>query len=366
MKVSILHYSNSIIDLNKIFGMQRMELNELRELEKIGVEATLYAKDIRGEHPNVKKIPYHDYDKHLFDLPYYTRFVDMNKHADILQGNATPLLATLQPEKTLLRFDGPVDFPMADNSAILEAYKRVNYIFVSNHLKNYFFSQYPFIPNKKAHVLYNAVDYSKQVPKQTKEKMQLLFCSRWVGYKGFFVLLDALKLLEKKRDDYEVYIAGGTHSTSKSNDNALYEEKIRNKIDKIRNVKVIGYVPHDELKSMLNKIDILLFPSLWDEPFGLVPAEAAMASTPTIAFSVGALPEVVIHNETGVLIKKSKYDFINARRLSNEIYKCLDNPMAIRKLGSNARTRCENRFNWDVYMQKLLNIYKKIAGNNEW
>ena len=66
-------------------------------------------------------------------------------------------------------------------------------------------------------------------------------------------------------------------------------------------MKVIGYVSHDELKSMLNKIDILLFPSLWDEPFGLVPAEAAMASTPTIAFSVGALPEVVIHNETGVL-----------------------------------------------------------------
>ena len=58
-------------------------------------------------------------------------------------------------------------------------------------------AQYPFIPNKKAHVLYNAVDYSEQVPKQTKEKMQLLFCSRWVGYKGFFVLLDALKLLEK-------------------------------------------------------------------------------------------------------------------------------------------------------------------------
>ena len=50
--------------------MQRMELNELRELEKIGVEATLYAKDVRGEHPNVKKIPYNDYDKHLFDLPF--------------------------------------------------------------------------------------------------------------------------------------------------------------------------------------------------------------------------------------------------------------------------------------------------------
>ena len=365
MKIAILHYSNSIIDLNKIFGMQRMELNELRELEKIGVEATLYAKDIRGEHSNVKKIPYNANDKHLFDLPYYTRFVDMNKDVDILQGNATPLLAAFQPKKTLLRFDGPVDFPMANNAAILEAYKKANYIFVSKHLKNYFLSRYPFIPNKKAHVLYNAVDYSEQVSKQTNQKMRLLFCSRWVGYKGFYVLLDALKLLEKKRDDYEVFIAGGIHSTSRSNDNVLLEEKIRNKIDKIKNVKVIGYVPHNELKELFNKTDILLFPSLWDEPFGLVPAEAAMACTPTIAFSVGALPEVVIHNETGVLIKKSKYDFINARRLSNEIYNCLDNPVFVRKLGNNARTRCVNEFNWHIYMQKLLGIYKKITDNNE-
>jgi len=162
-----------------------------------------------------------------------------------------------------------------------------------------------------------------------------------------------------------VYIAGGIHTTNKSNDNIIYEEKLRNKIAKINNVKVIGYVSHDELKSMLNKIDILLFPSLWDEPFGLVPAEATMASTPTIAFSVGALPEVVIHNETGVLIKKSRYDLINARRLSSEIYKCLDNPMVIRKLGINARTKCVNEFNWHVYMQKLLKIYKKITDNNE-
>ena len=78
-----------------------------------------------------------------------------------------------------------------------------------------------------------------------------------------------------------------------------------------------------------------------------------------------ALPEVVVHNEAGVLIKKSKYDFINARRLSNEIYNCLDNPMFIRKLGNNARMRCESHFNWDIYMQKLLGIYRNITDNNE-
>ena len=65
------------------------------------------------------------------------------------------------------------------------------------------------------------------------------------------------------------------------------------------------------------------------------------------------------------LIKKSRYDLINARRLSSEIYKCLDNPMVIRKLGINARTKCVNEFNRHVYMQKLLKIYKKITDNNE-
>ncbi len=41
-------------------------------------------------------------------------------------------------------------------------------------------ARYPFIPNKKAHVLYNAVDYSEQVPKQTKDAVVILQPLGWI------------------------------------------------------------------------------------------------------------------------------------------------------------------------------------------
>ena len=344
--------------------MQRMELNEIRELKKKGIDVTLYTKDVVGEHPNVKKLPHYEYDKDLFNLPYYTRFIDANKDADIIQGNATPLLAVFDPNKTILRFDGPIKLEWTEYDAICEAYQKTNFIFVSTYLKEYYLRHYPFIPEENCHVLYNAVDRFEHPSKPINKRAKLLFASRWISDKGISILIKSLKIIEKKRNDYEVTIAGGVHKTKNSNEDCTLERKISKELRTIKNVNVVGYLPHDELMSLMVETDILLFPSLWDEPFGLLPAEAAMASTPTIAFSVGALPEVVVHNETGVLIKKSKYDFINARRLSNEIYKCLDNPVFVRKLGNNARVRCENKFNWHIYMQKLLNIYKKITGNN--
>ena len=205
--------------------MQRMELSEIRELQKIKINATLYAKDVIGNHPHVQKIPYLEYEKDLYDLPYFTRFVDLNKDADILQGNATPLLAVFHPEKTILRFDGPVDFPMVSNPNILKAYELTHYLFVSNYLKNHFLARYPFIPEDNCYILYNAVDSSDNTPRKYNNKLKFLFCSRWISDKGIFVLLDALKILEKSRNNYEVLIAGGIHTTSKSNASLEYEKK---------------------------------------------------------------------------------------------------------------------------------------------
>lgn len=360
MEISILHYSNSIIDLNKPFGMQIMELHELRELKKYNIKATLFAKEVIGKHPNVKKLPYHEYDKNLFDLPFYTRFIDANTDANILQGNATPLLAVFHPQKTILRFDGPIELQLTENKAVRKAYQKTNFIFVSRYLKNHYLNRYPFIPENNCHVLYNAVDQFDLSSKPVNKKLKMLFCSRWIYDKGISVLIDALRILGKNRKDYEVIIAGGIHrKKNDSTDNAA-EEKIKEKLKILKNVNIVGYIPHNELMALFNQVDILLFPSLWDEPFGLVPAEAAMASVPAIAFNVGALPEVVKHNETGILIPKNKYGFLNARRLAKTIEYCLENRKKVRQFGENARKRCMDKFNWSNYIKQLLKIYDRV------
>ena len=52
----------------------------------------------------------------------------------------------------------------------------------------------------------------------------------------------------------------------------------------------------------LDRADLLLVPSLWPEPFGMVGVEAARRGVPSVAFAVGGIPEWLIDGATGTLV----------------------------------------------------------------
>ncbi|HEX2259772.1 MAG TPA: glycosyltransferase [Actinomycetota bacterium] len=61
-------------------------------------------------------------------------------------------------------------------------------------------------------------------------------------------------------------------------------------------------VPRTELWGRMRTSSVVLCPSRWDEPFGLVAAEAQASGTPVVAFARGGLVEVVADQVTGALI----------------------------------------------------------------
>jgi glycosyltransferase involved in cell wall biosynthesis len=64
---------------------------------------------------------------------------------------------------------------------------------------------------------------------------------------------------------------------------------------------------HEEKAQLMGSARAVLFPIDWDEPFGLVMAEAMACGTPVIATSRGAAPEVVAHGETGFIVPVEDY-----------------------------------------------------------
>lgn len=62
-------------------------------------------------------------------------------------------------------------------------------------------------------------------------------------------------------------------------------------------------VEHDEKIDLLGRARAVLVPIRWDEPFGLVMAEAMACGTPVVAYRRGAAPEIVVDGETGYLIE---------------------------------------------------------------
>ena len=79
-----------------------------------------------------------------------------------------------------------------------------------------------------------------------------------------------------------------------------FDERIRPHLDGTT-VTYIGSVGDREKNELLGRASALLMPVLWDEPFGIVMAEALACGTPVIGFRRGSVPEVVTDGVTGFL-----------------------------------------------------------------
>lgn len=62
----------------------------------------------------------------------------------------------------------------------------------------------------------------------------------------------------------------------------------------------------------------LLMPIRWEEPFGMVMIEALACGTPIIAIGKGSIPEVIVHDKTGFIVKTRK-DMVSAIQRINRI-----------------------------------------------
>ena len=89
----------------------------------------------------------------------------------------------------------------------------------------------------------------------------------------------------------------------------------------------VGAQPREEVWRLMAGAAVVLVPSLWDEPFGLVACEAQAAGAPVIGYDSGGLREVIAQGETGALVTRghiaeaasaaqaySRYDRLACRR----------------------------------------------------
>jgi glycosyltransferase involved in cell wall biosynthesis len=67
-------------------------------------------------------------------------------------------------------------------------------------------------------------------------------------------------------------------------------------------VSIHPAVPRSSLWEAMAGASVVLCPAMWDEPFGMVAAEAQACGTPVVAFNRGALGEVIVDGETGFLV----------------------------------------------------------------
>jgi glycosyltransferase involved in cell wall biosynthesis len=67
-------------------------------------------------------------------------------------------------------------------------------------------------------------------------------------------------------------------------------------------VELVGEASYEQKQKLLANARCLIFPILWEEPFGMVQVEAMATGTPVVALARGSTPEVVTHGETGFVV----------------------------------------------------------------
>ncbi|MDD5467278.1 MAG: glycosyltransferase family 4 protein [Anaerolineales bacterium] len=108
----------------------------------------------------------------------------------------------------------------------------------------------------------------------------------------------------------------------------------------------------EDVRPALAALDIFVHPGN-PEPFGLVNLEAMALSKPVVAFAHGALPEIVVPGETGVLVPPR-----DIRGMASAIIRMAANPLERSRLGEGGRRRVEAGFDIKRTVVELENIFQ--------
>ena len=137
----------------------------------------------------------------------------------------------------------------------------------------------------------------RSLPNVIRDK-SLIFVGRLVSDKGADLLLQAIKLLQGDGLSPDLTIVGGGPEEEKlrklTTDLAL-DRSATGRIRRGEQVTFAGQKSGAALAELLNRHRILVVPSRWAEPFGIVILEAAAFRCPVVATSVGGIPEILQH-----------------------------------------------------------------------
>lgn len=196
--------------------------------------------------------------------------------------------------------------------------------------------------------IHNFVDLSRIDPApRVPADAPLLFLSRLDAVKA-----PDLAIAIARRAGRRLLVAGNAPASGP--DALFFREKIAPHLDR-DGVEYVGEVGDVKKNALLGRSAALLVPIRWDEPFGIVFAEALAAGTPVISCARGALPEIVRPGVTGFFIPEEDV---------------AAGAGAVARLPDLDRGACradaESRFSLPVCAGRYLDLYARaLAGSSD-
>lgn len=175
----------------------------------------------------------------------------------------------------------------------------------------------------------------------------VLFVGRLTPEKGLDLLLDAL-----------TRVAGNWHLNVVGDGISMARERARvASMPFSDRVTFHGWLRDDALAAAYRDAAVVVVPSRWPEPFGIVGIEAMANARPVVAFGVGGIPEWLNDGEGGFLVEPHL-----VARLAERIAQVLDDPAEADRVAVRGRTRVMREFSESHHLSQLLPLYERVRG----
>lgn len=240
------------------------------------------------------------------------------------------------------------------------ALKKVDSVIcVSDYIRRNAAQNFPGFADKFT-VVFNATDpevfkpYGQEAVAQLKDvvaiesdKTCLLYVGRLTENKGVHVLIEAFRQIHAQFPHTRLIIAGSSFFGGAAI--TLYEQSLVDLAKPVSDLIIFtGFIPHEKLKYLYSAVDIVVLPSIWQDPCPLVVLEAMAAGTCLISTAVGGVPEVLIDGVNGLLVKPD-----NAAEITQAVCEILNNPIKKTEIERVAREQMVANYGWSRLVNEL-------------
>jgi glycosyltransferase involved in cell wall biosynthesis len=109
-----------------------------------------------------------------------------------------------------------------------------------------------------------------------------------------------------------------------------------------------------EAMEIIKSSSVVVVPSRM-ESLPTVVKEAFYLNVPVVGTNVGGIPELISHDDTGLLVPPE-----NPEKIANAVNELLSNPEKAKKLAINGNNFVKNNMTWDVMLPKFIKFYEDL------
>lgn len=203
------------------------------------------------------------------------------------------------------------------------------------------------LPIKKSKVIYQGIPIEqfplKENPGIKSSPTKILYVGQLHPYKGVHTIFEALFILEKNNK------LGSCSLTIVGKGTEEYTQKLQTLASVLTlPVEFKGLVPHDLLPAIYREMDVFIFPSIWEEPFGLTHLEAMSCGLPVISTANGGQGEFLEDGENALTFPPD-----DPKHLALQLERLLDDENLFKNLSQKGRLTVEQGFAFSRYVDEL-------------